>query len=450
MGSAQPPAVSLRVMLRADDLDAFVDRYSHFIDGDRIFIFTKTAKNVGDRVRFSLCLSNGEAVLNGEGTVTRVQKDGDPTRPPGMELRFQPTDESSQTLVEFLLATRADLAHGDDIEPPGEGSPNVPSMKVDLKTFLAGMTPPTPQTPPATPPQQASSTPVPAPELPPMRLRRPTPIFTDLHVVLPPPGTVPANPFSQVSDNAIEYFVEWSLESNVGPHKESTANFSNVMMALPDSRDDHTGEVARPRALPRWAWGAMGSVFVAGIAIGVTVGLSHKPPELPPRVVVVPAPAAEPPPPPPAEPPPPPPVAAPQLEPAMLSVRSRPPGAVVLVDGKRVGVTPLQVPSARGRHQLTLSHERYTQSVVSAEAPGSVDVPLQRPTATLVVSANVPSAAVVVSGGHRGAAPLRISVRAFERYNIEVSARGASPWRRTVYVRTPSTEIHANLGVARR
>src|SRR5262252_2189130 len=110
MASVPAPPVSLRVMVRADDLDAFVDRYSRFIDGDRIFIFTKSAKAVGERLRFSLCLAGGEAVLNGEGTVTRVQKDGDPSRPPGMELRFRALDDSSQTLVDFLLATRADLA----------------------------------------------------------------------------------------------------------------------------------------------------------------------------------------------------------------------------------------------------------------------------------------------------------------------------------------------------
>lgn len=448
MGSAPPSPVSLRVTVRAEDLDAFVDKYSHFIDGDRIFIFTKSAKHVGDRLRFSLCLINGDPVLNGEGTVTRVQKDGDPSRPPGMELRFKPTDDSSQTLVEFLLATRADLAHGDDVEPAGVETPNVPSMKLDLKTFLAEAAKAQPA--PKVVPPPAPGMKVPEPELPPMRIRRPTPIFTDLHFVPPAPGTVPANPFSQVSDNAIEYFVEWSLESNVGPHKESTANFSNVMMALPDSRDDNTGEVMRPRRVPRWAWMIAGACFAAGLTVGIVVGFSRKPPELPARMVVVqapppPAPAAVSP----VAPTPPPPAPAP-AKPAMLSVRSRPPGAAVLLDGKRVGVTPLELPAARGHHKLTLSHERYSPAVTDADAPGSVDVPLQRPSATLVVSANVPSAAVVVSGGHRGSAPLKLTVRAYEKYNVEVSARGVPSWRRSIYVRAPSTEVRANLGVAKR
>src|SRR5256885_97483 len=116
-----------------------------------------------------------------------------------------------------------------------------PPVIVHLKPLLPGAARPPPRPPPPKPPAPAplASAPpaparpvapvlpaVPAPELPPMRMRRPTPIFSDIHdVVLPAPGTVPANPFSSVSDNAIEYFVEWSLESNVGPHKESTASF---------------------------------------------------------------------------------------------------------------------------------------------------------------------------------------------------------------------------------
>jgi hypothetical protein len=476
MGSAPPPPVSLRVMVRADDLDAFVERYSHFIDGDRIFIFTKSAKNVGERLRFALCLANGEPVLHGEGVVTRVQKDADASRPPGMELRFKALDDSSQTLVDFLLATRADLGSGGEIQPPNLASPNLPSMKVPLKDFLnlpsMKSQPPAPARPaapstasfPAISKKPSPSSPLPsspaAPaatpigsspsEAPPMRMRRPTPVFADIHVVPPAPGTVPANPFSQVSDNAIEYFVEWSLESSVGPHKESTASFSDVPMALPDS-DDHTGEVRRPRRIPLWAMILGGVGFAAGLTIGIIVGVSHKSPQPPVPTPVVTAPAPPPPAPAVAVPTTPPPVAAaPAPKKLMLSVRSRPSGAVVLLDGKRVGVTPLEVPASPGAHKLSLSHERYSSSTTDAEAPGSVDIPLQRPAATLVISANLPGAMVTVSGAQRGNAPVRLNVRAYEKYKVEVSARGAPPWRRSVYVKAPSTEIKANLGVARR
>src|SRR5207302_905476 len=106
---------------------------------DRIFIFTKAAQPPGTRVRFTLELADGPALIHGEGEVTRVRPDkGDPSKPPGMELRFEPLDENSRAMIERMLQARS--------------------------------------------------------------------------------GTVPANPFSEVSDSAIEYFVEWSVLQSTEAH----------------------------------------------------------------------------------------------------------------------------------------------------------------------------------------------------------------------------------------
>ena len=49
---------------------------------------------------------------------------------------------------------------------------------------------------------------------------------------------MPANPFSEVSDGAIEYFVEWSLERSTAPASEAAANngtaFGAVEMRPPE------------------------------------------------------------------------------------------------------------------------------------------------------------------------------------------------------------------------
>ena len=74
----------------------------------------------------------------------------------------------------------------------------------------------------------------------------------------PPTGTVPANPFSEVSDTAIEYFVEWSLEQSTAPKpKVAEAHFANVVMAT-------------PRAEKRRS---MRGPLLGGIAIGIFLGL---------------------------------------------------------------------------------------------------------------------------------------------------------------------------------
>ena len=79
--------------------------------GDRIFIFSKAPQPVGTRVRFTLQLQSGEVLISGRGTVLRVQADtGDSRHPPGMELAFVPLDERSQTLLDFMTASRAEAA----------------------------------------------------------------------------------------------------------------------------------------------------------------------------------------------------------------------------------------------------------------------------------------------------------------------------------------------------
>src|SRR5439155_19411471 len=104
---ALQPVIVLRVVIRSPDLDTFVSKYSRFIKDDRIFIFTKSSQPAGTRVRFTLELADGVPLIHGEGTVTRIRTDsGDPSKPPGMELKFVPLDEASQKLVARMLKAR--------------------------------------------------------------------------------------------------------------------------------------------------------------------------------------------------------------------------------------------------------------------------------------------------------------------------------------------------------
>src|SRR5436309_11477017 len=107
---ALQPVIVLRVVIRSPDLDTFVAKYSRFIKDDRIFIFTKSSQPAGTRVRFTLELADAQLLMTGEGTVTRTRADvGDSGKPPGMELKFQPLDETSRALVDELLNARVVL-----------------------------------------------------------------------------------------------------------------------------------------------------------------------------------------------------------------------------------------------------------------------------------------------------------------------------------------------------
>ncbi len=116
----QSALIVLRVVIRSADPATFIEKYSRFIKDDRIFIFTKASQPPGTRVRFTLELADGRALLSGEGTVTRTRPDlGDPAKPPGMELKFAPLDDASRDAVVKMHALRAQHANA----PLGDGTP---------------------------------------------------------------------------------------------------------------------------------------------------------------------------------------------------------------------------------------------------------------------------------------------------------------------------------------
>ena len=99
--------VPLRVVVRARDAAAFIERYRDHVAGDRIFIFTRMPPCAGTRVRFQIHLATGDCVLRGEGTVVRALPEA-PAQAGGMELKFVATDEASRALVSAMRAPRRD------------------------------------------------------------------------------------------------------------------------------------------------------------------------------------------------------------------------------------------------------------------------------------------------------------------------------------------------------
>lgn len=98
---------SFRVVVRARDVDGFVARYRQYVDGDRIFIFTRVPPPAGTAVRFRIYLATGDCVLRGDGMVLRSVPEGS-TQAGGMELCFAASDEASRALVRSLRASRCD------------------------------------------------------------------------------------------------------------------------------------------------------------------------------------------------------------------------------------------------------------------------------------------------------------------------------------------------------
>jgi hypothetical protein len=603
------PVIVLRVTVRADDLEAFIEKYARHIDGDRIFIFTKNPQPVGTRVKFTLQLQSGEQLLHGKGTVTRIQEpSSDRRHPPGMELVFVALDDRSQTLIDFMLAARAEeappivravvaspkkppptpsavkapppmpaeswlppptasepakptesaKAKGSDAKAPDPKAPTLaapaksdhaplsedapePATKVDVAPLELPPPPsPTPSVvpsfltkPPVKMPSFMASPPVvsgspasdsaaqdlaamaasatalpatappateppaieppaieppaiaplePAPPIDEGEVDRPSSIALKIAEAVPPTasapvapgpapamfekwrdplppgmpaagtdGNVPANPFTEVPDSAIDYFVEWSLEQSIGPRTDPSSKFSDVPMSLPGTAAAGADDVL-PSTIPKKLLAVGGGAFAAGLLLGVGIMLAVRPSVRPAPAVEATASAAPAPAPAAAPEPAPAPAAAPEpAEPeeataeGALSVVTRPPGAQVSVDGKPMGTTPLSAKVAPGKHEVSISKERYTTIESKVEAPGKLSLELKRPPATLRVTSNPAGADVTVAGVPHGKTPASMKLPAYESYEVQITLPGARPWHKSVYLSHTSNEVSATL-----
>ncbi|HSO62518.1 MAG TPA: SUMF1/EgtB/PvdO family nonheme iron enzyme [Desulfobacterales bacterium] len=137
------------------------------------------------------------------------------------------------------------------------------------------------------------------------------------------------------------------------------------------------------------------------------------------------------------------PVALPEvrLEPAdgRLAIRSRPAGASVLVDGRYVGQTPVEVDVGPGKeHEIQLSmtgYERANQKVAVAggEVKG-LDLLLTAQEGVVHFKVDPADAELFVNGTGRGKVPVELRLPAVE-HDIEIRKEGLEPFRTRVLPR---------------
>lgn len=265
------------------------------------------------------------------------------------------------------------------------------------------------------------------------------PLFTDA-------SEVPANPFSELPDDAIEYFVEWSLDRSQGPQPLSTPPFAAPAIVAWKAQQVHPAlshEPARQAGRRGFAVGICVGLVVGGAVAALALGTRAIAPVAqvvePPRMAtaVAPAPAAAP-------------VAAPVAvaRRADVAITSHPPGATCVVDGAPAGRTPLTLSLDPGTHAVVLTMDRYTPLETTVGAPGSLDATLKRPLAMLKLSSSPTGGTVKIDGQGRGNTPLSIPLSAYEHHDVAVAGAGGRSWHRKVYVRAPSMTVAATLSSA--
>jgi hypothetical protein len=263
---------------------------------------------------------------------------------------------------------------------------------------------------------------------------------------LPADDALPANPFGAVTDGDLEYFVDWSIEHSTGEHDAAPRPTALGALASQEALDV-TAAVPPPRVLHPGLHAAVGIALLASLcalalwqrpraAPATPVAVAPTPPPAP--AVAAPAPAVAAPAPTTAPPP-----AAEEAQ-VELAIATRPNGALVSVDGKPAGSAPLRVQVAPGPHQVVVTRARYEKLVTEVAAPGRVDLPLARPTATLAVTSSSGGAEVRVRGASSGKTPFRAELAAYKSYEVQVSS-GGKTWKKKIYLKPPLSELHASL-----
>jgi hypothetical protein len=133
--------------------------------------------------------------------------------------------------------------------------------------------------------------------------------------------------------------------------------------------------------------------------------------------------------------------------PGTVTITSEPDGAEVLIDGKRRGVTPLEV-SLAGAHKIEVAGPSSSEDrdvTVEFGEPQTVHVVLVARTGTLVVTSNVEGAQVVVDGNLVGVTPASVPLPA-GAHRLVVMADGWATHERPVDIPAEgSTQVTANL-----
>ena len=142
---------------------------------------------------------------------------------------------------------------------------------------------------------------------------------------------------------------------------------------------------------------------------------------------------------------------------AEISLQSEPPGALVLVDGKSVGTTPLTFQLLEGDYGLELQADQFkpwrTSLKVIANQPRELDTVRLQPADGKLAVLTEPSGANVMLGKiFAGQTPLNLTLAANERHLIHISKAGYEKATRPVKLlseesKTLSITLKPRLGV---
>jgi hypothetical protein len=310
---APGPARICTISTKCASRQEFVAAFSPFVDKNTLFIPARVGVEPGQVVRFQFTLSDGTLVYAGRGEVKKVHREATgPLRKSGILLLLQEVDDAFRAVSAELAAYQRNLGE----RPPGAspaaasggGSSSDPPRATRPFYALENRLPP-PRKPaapvrPGLPPVSSPSTAAgaQAPGAP-----APSAVVSSGHgpqlhgfdektpVIFPgavgadqrtpgSPHRLPANPLSDMSTNALDFFVEATLTEDESavlgqrPETEATAPDASVPT---EGWGMDTGSSARPRAQTDPRARAVGAGTTAPPASAASVPPASQAPAVP-------------------------------------------------------------------------------------------------------------------------------------------------------------------------
>jgi uncharacterized protein (TIGR02266 family) len=142
--------VSLNVRYKSATVDEFIENHAHDVSRGGIYIKTGSPFPPGTLLKFEVRLASDQAVITGVGRVVwkRETASGTGERPAGMGVKFIKVDDSSKTVIDKLVNTRADAGktYEAEVEGPGKTSERPPAVAPAPRPGAPGpsKTPPAP------------------------------------------------------------------------------------------------------------------------------------------------------------------------------------------------------------------------------------------------------------------------------------------------------------------
>jgi uncharacterized protein (TIGR02266 family) len=258
-----PSPVTLKIKFKSASLQQFIERYSVDVSKGGIFIRTPKPLAVGTALKFEFQLQDGSQLITGNGTVVWI-RESDPDKAgvaPGMGVRFDFLPPDSQKVLDQVLAQKQQAMEFSD-QPTRVASPTDASA-------MAEASEPEPQPKPAPRPEVVAPLPAaPPPEPEPEPEPEPPP---PVRAAEPPPKAVePAPPEEEPESARKERLAKilFSSDETPQPTDEPPPRY-------PDSDDLEPSPVVEERKSSAVGWIVI--VLLIGVCVAAYFLFLHKP-----------------------------------------------------------------------------------------------------------------------------------------------------------------------------